>query len=90
MRHHHAAFGVDPRRVGVLGVSGGGGLASGAAVFAARPPALPAPDALGTVPSRPDVAVLVYPLTCPAAYAGFTDPARAGQGETDRGVRGLT
>jgi acetyl esterase/lipase len=79
----HKALGSAERRfaaraVGVLGVSGGGGLASGAAVFAGRPPALPASDAVGKVSSRPDVAVLVYPLTCPAAYAGFTDPTRAG------------
>lgn len=76
VRHHATAWGLDPTRIGVLGVSGGGHVASGAAVWHDQVDPVALGDAVDGSSARPDIAVLVYPLTNPAAYSGFTDPSR--------------
>ena len=53
--------GLDPRRIGILGFSAGGHLASTLAThFEAGDPS--AMDPLGRFSSRPDLAVLIYPV----------------------------
>lgn len=63
---------VDPKRIGVLGFSAGGHLASTAEThFAEGDPA--ADDSVERVSSRPDLAVLIYPvitLSGPYAHTG--------------------
>lgn len=60
-RARAAEWGVDPRRVGILGFSAGGHLASTAAThFDAGDPG--APDPVQRQDSRPDLAVLCYPV----------------------------
>ncbi len=72
VRSHAGEWGLDPHRVGVLGFSAGGHLASTAAThFDDGNPN--APDVIDWVPSRPDVAILIYPvitLSGPYAHAG--------------------
>lgn len=67
VRFHAADWGLDPHRIGVLGFSAGGHLASTAATHfdggienATEP--------IDRVSSRPDVAILIYPVIT------FTDP----------------
>ena len=58
---HAIEWGLDPKRIGVMGSSAGGHLASVAAThFDAGDPA--APDAIDQVSCRPDIAVLIYPV----------------------------
>ena len=61
VRAHAEEWGVDPNRIGVLGFSAGGHLASTAATHwdQGNPDAA---DAVEKVSARPDVAVLVYPV----------------------------
>jgi len=60
IRHNADAYGIDRNRIGVMGFSAGGHLASGAAVrFDAGNP--DASDPIDRVSNRPDFAVLVYP-----------------------------
>ncbi len=67
VRSHAADWGIDPHRVGVLGFSAGGHLASTAATHFDAGSASAA-DPIDRVSSRPDVAVLIYPVIT------FTDP----------------
>jgi acetyl esterase/lipase len=61
VRHHAKEWGVDPQRVGILGFSAGGHLASSAAtMFYDGDP--DAADPVEKQPCRPDFAVLVYPV----------------------------
>lgn len=61
VRAHAGEWGLDPHRIGVLGFSAGGHLASTAAThFDDGNPG--APDAIDWVSSRPDVAILIYPV----------------------------
>lgn len=54
-------FGIDPNKIGILGFSAGGHLASTAAThFDAGQP--DAKDEIGKVSSRPDFAILCYPV----------------------------
>lgn len=67
VRSHAGDWGIDPHRVGVLGFSAGGHLASTAAThFDAGD--TNAPDPIDRLSSRPDVAVLIYPVIT------FTEP----------------
>ena len=72
VRHHASAWGVFPAHIGVLGFSAGGHLASTAAThFDAGDPN--AADPIERHSSRPDIAVLLYPvitLDGPAAHVG--------------------
>lgn len=72
VRAHAARWNVDAGRIGILGFSAGGHLASTAAThFDAGDPG--AADPVERVSSRPDLAVLIYPvitLEGPFAHAG--------------------
>jgi acetyl esterase/lipase len=75
VRSQAAEFGVDPRRVGVMGTSAGGHLSACAATLwdhaAGKTGAT-----LDAVSARPDFAVLVYPVITmaqPFAHAGSRD-----------------
>jgi acetyl esterase/lipase len=64
VRSHAAEYGIDPNRIGVWGFSAGGHLASMLAThFEAGDPA--ASDPIDRVSSRPDFAILCYPVIDP-------------------------
>lgn len=72
VRSRAAEFGIDPRRIGVMGSSAGGHLAASASTLFDHPDGRTG-AALDGVSARPDFAVLVYPvitMTDPAAHAG--------------------
>jgi acetyl esterase/lipase len=60
VRAHAKDYGIDPRRIGVMGFSAGGELVTLVADNPAPTATLPA-DAVDRVSSRPDFQVLVYP-----------------------------
>lgn len=61
VRAHAAEYGVDPQKIGIIGFSAGGHLASSAAVhFDSGNPN--DSDALSRISCRPDFAVLIYPV----------------------------
>jgi acetyl esterase/lipase len=75
VRARAGEWGVDPRRIGLLGFSAGGHLASTAATHFddGKPDAT---DPVERVSSRPDFAVLCYPvisLLSPAVHSGSRD-----------------
>jgi acetyl esterase/lipase len=59
LRHRAASYGIDPRKIGVIGFSAGGHLA--AAVSNAGKRTYESVDVADREPSRPDFAILVYP-----------------------------
>ncbi|WP_052423755.1 alpha/beta hydrolase [Nonomuraea candida] len=63
VRHHAAAHGVDPGRVGVLGFSAGGHLAGLLATETGPMQAEGPHDAIDAADARPGLAVLCYPVT---------------------------
>jgi acetyl esterase/lipase len=67
VRSRAKEWGVDPNRIGILGFSAGGHLASTAATHFTESFVAPR-DAIDRVNRRPDFAVLVYPVIT------FTDP----------------
>ncbi len=71
VRHHADRFGIDARRIGILGFSAGGHLAAMASMHFAKP-AYPPQDEVDRESARPDFSVLIY-----AAYLGSPqDPTR--------------
>jgi len=72
VRSRAAEFGVDPKRIGVMGSSAGGHLAASASTLFDHADGRTG-AALDATSARPDFAVLVYPvitMTDPAAHAG--------------------
>lgn len=61
VRYHAAAFGVHADRIGIMGSSAGGHLAS-TAITHLRPGDPAATDPVERISSRPDFAVLAYPI----------------------------
>jgi len=71
VRSHAAEWGVDPKRVGVLGFSAGGHLAAALSThFAQR--LYPAIDAADALSCRPDFAVVIYPGYLALAEKGMS------------------
>jgi hypothetical protein len=76
VRYHAARWTVDTTRIAVLGVSGGGHVATGASVWydsfpgAASQPS-PRGDSIDEVSARPDACILAYPLTDPVRLSEF-------------------
>jgi acetyl esterase/lipase len=61
VRFHAKDYGIDTKRVGIWGFSAGGHLASSAATHF-KEDGLPGRDAVGAISSRPDFAILAYPV----------------------------
>ncbi|MBR5415878.1 MAG: alpha/beta hydrolase [Thermoguttaceae bacterium] len=61
VRAHAGEYGIDPQKIGIIGFSAGGHLASSAAVhFGFGDPE--SEDPIGAASYRPDFAVLIYPV----------------------------
>ncbi len=84
VRANAAQYGIDPRRVGVMGFSAGGELVS--LVADNPPPATAGADAIDRFSARPDFQVLVYPgpLGVPAKAVENAPPAFILAGSNDK------
>lgn len=60
-RANAVAWGIDPKRIGIVGFSAGGHLAASAATLF-KPGDAKAEDPIDRVSSRPDMAILIYPV----------------------------
>jgi acetyl esterase/lipase len=71
VRHHAKSWNLDPNRIGILGFSAGGHLASTAATHWDAGDKN-APDPIDHQPSRPDLQILIYPVITmgPTGHAG--------------------
>ncbi len=91
VRQRSAEWGIDPDRIGVLGYSAGGHLAS---LLSTQPTlyADPHDDLAGRFSARPDLVVLAYPLIsfveryAPGAFAGSVDNF-FGRADVDENLR---
>ncbi|WEF33546.1 alpha/beta hydrolase [Pseudoduganella chitinolytica] len=85
VRAHATEYGVDPRRIGVMGFSAGGELVTLVADNPA-PPGWQPRDAVDRLSARPDFQVLVYPgpLGVPAKAAAGAPPAFIVAGSRDK------
>ena len=75
LRHQAVEWRIDPAQIGIMGFSAGGHLAGTAATFPRIEAGL-VHDAIDSESSRPDFAILVYPvisLTHPCAHLGSRD-----------------
>lgn len=71
VREHAAAWGIDPKKVGVLGFSAGGHLAAAISThFSKR--LYPSVDAADDQSCRPDFAIVIYPGYLAVAEDGMT------------------
>jgi len=61
VRFHAKDYGIDSKRIGIWGFSAGGHLASTAATHF-QDESTPGRDAIGAMSSRPDFAILAYPV----------------------------
>jgi acetyl esterase/lipase len=86
VRHRAKEWGIDPKRIGVMGFSAGGHLASR---LSTQPSLHVAPedDLAGEVSARPDLVVLAYPLI--SFVDGYQDDAFVGSAENFFGRRDL-
>ena len=84
VRAHAAEYGVDPKRVGMMGFSAGGELVSLEADNLPRSPALQR-DAMDAFSDRPDFQVLIFPgpLGVPANDIAHAPPAFIAAGTLD-------
>jgi acetyl esterase/lipase len=84
VRAHAATYGVDPKRIGVMGFSAGGELVTLVADNP-EPPMKRAPDAMDRVSARPDFQVQVFPgpLGLPAKAVKDAPPAFLVAGSVD-------
>jgi acetyl esterase/lipase len=76
VRQRAAEFGINPNRVGILGFSAGGHLASTAATHFEKPVGTADPTGTPAANVRPDFAVLVYPVISflpPIAHTGSAE-----------------
>ncbi len=61
IRSKAATWGVDPKKIGMLGFSAGGHLAASTAIYSERANPLSG-DSLGRVSTKPDFLLLIYPM----------------------------
>ena len=76
VRFNATSWGIDPAKIGVIGFSAGGHLASTAGTHFDNAPAFPndyTPDAIDATSARPDFMILCYPViqfNAPATHRG--------------------
>ena len=82
VRHRAEEWNIDPDQVGIMGFSAGGHLASTAAThFDAGEP--DAPDPIDRLSSRPDFAILMYPVVSFVTHSAHSGSRRNLLGEQD-------